>query len=246
MTEIAIAYDVPGLQEALELDARLGEGPELAKVGLELFTAAGPEVVRALRARGRRVFLDLKLHDIPNTVRGAAASAARLGAELLTVHAMGGRAMVSAAVEGAASAGNTRVIGVTVLTSLDGYALPPGFATPFHTGFVVAQLTHMVDDAGGHGVVCSAAELIFVRQFVGKQIYAVTPGIRSAGAPAHDQARVATIGQAVQAGSSLLVLGRAVTAAPDPAAALERARNERDQAARQLEAPAAQTSAAQP
>lgn len=246
MTEIAIAYDVPGLQEALELDARLGEGPELAKVGLELFTAAGPEVVRALRARGRRVFLDLKLHDIPNTVRGAAASAARLGAELLTVHAMGGRAMVSAAVEGAASAGNTRVIGVTVLTSLDGYALPPGFATPFHTGFVVAQLTHMVDDAGGHGVVCSAAELIFVRQFVGKQIYAVTPGIRSAGAPAHDQARVATIGQAVQAGSSLLVLGRAVTAASDPAAALERARNERDQAARQLEAPAAQTSAAQP
>ena len=240
MTEIAIAYDVPGLHEALELDARLGEGPELAKVGLELFTAAGPEVVRALRARGRRVFLDLKLHDIPNTVRGAAGSAARLGAELLTVHAMGGRAMVAAAVEGAASGGDTHVIGVTVLTSLDGYALPPGFATPFHTGFVVAQLTHMVGEAGGYGVVCSAAELPLVRQFAGQEVYAVTPGIRAAGAPAHDQARVATIAQAVEAGSSLLVLGRAITGASDPAAALERARSERDEAAGRLPAPAAQ------
>jgi len=202
--------------------------------------------VRALRARARRVFLDLKLHDIPNTVRGAARSAARLGAELLTVHAMGGRAMVVAAAQGAASGGNTRVIGVTVLTSLDGYALPPGFATPFHTGFVVAQLAQMVGEAGGHGVVCSAAELPFVRQFVGKEIYAVTPGIRSAGAPVHDQARVATIAQAVRAGSSLLVLGRAVTAAPDPAGALERARSERDEAAGQPGASAAPAPAAQP
>lgn len=230
MTEIAIAYDVPGLAEALALDARLGDGPELAKVGLELFTAVGPDVVRALRARGRRVFLDLKLHDIPNTVRGAAASAARLGAELLTVHAMGGRAMLAAAVEGAAKEGPTRVIGVTVLTSLDGYALPPGFATPFHTGFVVAQLAHLVDEVGGHGIVCSAGEVPFVRRFTGKPIYAVTPGIRAAGGATHDQARVTTIAQAVQAGSSLLVLGRAVTGATDPSAALERARAERDEA----------------
>ena len=240
MTEMAIAYDVPGLPEALALDARLGDGPELAKVGLELFTAAGPDVVRALRSRGRRVFLDLKLHDIPNTVRGAAASAARLGAELLTVHAMGGRAMVAAAVEGAAREGQTRVIGVTVLTSLDGYALPPGFATPFHTGFVVAQLAHLVNEVGGHGIVCSAGEVPFVRRFTGKEIYAVTPGIRSAGGATHDQARVTTIGQAVQAGSSLLVLGRAVTGAADPAAALAQARAERDQAQAAAPAPATQ------
>jgi orotidine-5'-phosphate decarboxylase len=230
MTEIAIAYDVPGMAEALALDARLGDGPELAKVGLELFTAAGPDVVRALRARGRRVFLDLKLHDIPNTVKGAAASAARLGAELLTVHAMGGRAMLAAAVEGAAREGATKVIGVTVLTSLDGYALPPGFASPFHTGFVVAQLAHLVSEVGGYGIVCSAGEVPFVRHFTGKPIYAVTPGIRAAGGATHDQARVTTIAQAVEAGSSLLVLGRAVTQAADPAAALERARAERDEA----------------
>jgi len=236
VTEIAIAYDVAGLDEALALDERLGQGPELAKVGLELFTAAGPDVVRALAERGRRVFLDLKLHDIPNTVRGAAASAARLGAELLTVHAMGGRAMVAAAVEGAARAGGkTRVIGVTVLTSLDGYALPPGFATPFHAGFVVAQLAQMVNEVGGHGIVCAAGEVPFVRRFTGKPIYAVTPGIRAAGGPTHDQARVTTIAQAVEAGSSLLVLGRAVTGAVDPAAALAAARAERDQA---LAAPA--------
>ena len=235
MTEIAIAFDVSGLREALDLEARLGAGPEYAKVGLELFTAAGPDVVRALRDRGRRVFLDLKLHDIPNTVRGATASAARLGAELLTVHAMGGRAMLAAAAEGAArGGGETRIIGVTVLTSLDGYGLPPGFATPFHTGFVVAQLAHLVDAAGGHGVVCSAAEVPFVRQFVGKPVYAVTPGIRAAGGAVHDQARVATIAQAVRAGSSLLVLGRAVSGAADPAAGLQAARAERDRAETEL------------
>src|SRR5262245_41088233 len=208
MAEIAIAFDVPVLEQALALDERLGQGPEFAKVGLELFTAAGPEVVRQLKARGRRVFLDLKLHDIPNTVRGAAASAARLGVDLLTVHAMGGRAMVVAAVEGVArGGGGTRVVGVTVLTSLDGYALPPGFASPFHTTLVVAQLARMVEETGAHGIVCSATDVPFTRQFVGKPIYAVTPGIRPAGGLVHDQARVTTVEEAVKAGSSMLVLG---------------------------------------
>ena len=103
VTRIAIAFDVQTLDEALVLDRRLGEGPEYAKIGLQLFTAAGPEAVRALSERGRRTFLDLKLHDIPNTVKGAAAEAARLGADLLTVHAAGGEAMVRAAVEGSAA-----------------------------------------------------------------------------------------------------------------------------------------------
>jgi len=130
--EFAIAFDVPTLDQALALDAKLGSGPEYAKVGLQLFTQAGPEAVRALSARGRRVFLDLKLHDIPNTVAGAAGEAAKLGAELLTVHAAGGQAMIRAAVDGIATAGGrTRVVAVTVLTSLDPNAMPPGFASPF-------------------------------------------------------------------------------------------------------------------
>jgi len=232
MTGIAVAFDVPGLDEALSLDERLGPGDEYAKVGLELFTAAGPEVVRQLKTRGRRVFLDLKLHDIPNTVKGAAASAARLGADLLTVHAMGGQAMVAAAVEGVAKGGaGTRIVGVTVLTSFDGYSIPPGFAQPFYTAIVVAQLADLVESAGGHGIVCSATELGAVNRMRRKPVFAVTPAIRPAGGASHDQARVTTVEQAVRAGSSLLVLGRAVTGAADPRAALEAVRAERDRAA---------------
>ena len=229
MTEIAIAFDVPGLDDALALDEQLGAGPEYAKVGLELFTATGPEVVRALKARGRRVFLDLKLHDIPNTVKRAAASAARLGADLLTVHALGGAPMVAAAVEGARG-GNTRVVAVTILTSFDAFSLPPGMSHPFHGMIVIPQLAEMAIGAGAHGIVCAARDLPFVQQFCRKPLFAVTPGIRPAGAPAHDQIRVSTVTEAVQLGSSLLVLGRTVTGAADPGAALAAARAERDAA----------------
>ncbi len=229
--EFAIAFDVATLEAALALDARLGAGPELAKVGLELFAAAGPAAVRALAERGRRVFLDLKLHDIPHTVRGAAASAARLGVELLTVHATGGGAMVAAAVDGIREAGGaTRVVAVTVLTSLDPAAMPPGFAHPFDLHAVAAALTDEAERAGALGVVCSAADLAGVRAKLGRSFYAVTPGIRPAGADAHDQRRVATVEAAVRDGASLLVLGRAITTAPDPAAALQAAREERDKA----------------
>ena len=229
--EFAIAFDVASLAEALALDARLGPGPELAKVGLELFAAAGPEAVRALKERGRRVFLDLKLHDIPNTVHGAAASAARLGADLLTVHASGGGAMIAAAVDGIrAAGGSTRVVAVTVLTSLDPAAMPPGFAQPFDLHAVAAALTAEAERAGALGVVCSAADLAGVRARLGRAFFAVTPGIRPAGADANDQKRVATVESAVRDGASLLVLGRAITAAADPAAALVAARTERDRA----------------
>jgi orotidine-5'-phosphate decarboxylase len=227
----AIAFDVPTLDAALALDRSLGDGPEYAKVGLELFAAAGPEAVRALKARGRRVFLDLKLHDIPNTVKGAAASAARLGADLLTVHATGGAEMVSAAVEGIREAGeNTRVVAVTILTSLDPAAMPPGFSKPFDLHGVAAALTELAERAGALGVVCSAADLSGVRARLGRDFYAVTPGIRPAGGATHDQKRVATVESAVRDGASLLVLGRAVTAASDPAGALAAARAERDRA----------------
>jgi orotidine-5'-phosphate decarboxylase len=229
--EFAIAFDVPTLEAALALDSKLGAGAELAKVGLELFAAAGPEAVRALKGRGRRVFLDLKLHDIPNTVKGAAGSAARLGADLLTVHATGGAAMVAAAVEGIREAGGrTRVVAVTLLTSLDPAAMPPGFVKPFDLHAVAAALTDEAERAGALGVVCSPADLSGVRAKLGREFYAVTPGIRPAGAEAHDQKRVATVESAVRDGASLLVLGRAITGAADPAAALAAARAERDRA----------------
>jgi orotidine-5'-phosphate decarboxylase len=227
--EFAIAFDVATLAEAIALDEALGEGPEMAKVGLQLFASEGPAAVRALTARGRRVFLDLKLHDIPNTVRGAAAAAGRLGAELLTVHATGGGEMIAAAVAGAGEAGGaTRVIAVTLLTSLDPSHMPPGFARPFDVIATAAALTTVAEQAGALGVVCSAAELEGLRAALGRPFYAVTPGIRMAGGETHDQKRVATIASAVRGGASLLVLGRAVTAAADPRAALEAARAERD------------------
>jgi orotidine-5'-phosphate decarboxylase len=225
--ELAIAFDVPSLAEALALEAKLPRGPEVAKLGLELFASEGPEVVRAFKARGRRVFLDLKLHDIPNTVRGAAASAARLGADLLTVHASGGEEMVAAAVRGIGEVGGaTRVVAVTILTSLDPAAMPPGFARPFELAATAAALTDVAERAGAHGIVCAAADLATLRTALGRPFFAVTPGIRPAGGDRHDQKRVATIDGAVRDGASLLVLGRAITAAPDPAAALLAAREE--------------------
>jgi orotidine-5'-phosphate decarboxylase len=236
MTEFAIAYDVPDLAAAVALDERLGQGPEIAKIGLELFAAEGPEAVRALTARGRRVFLDLKLHDIPNTVRGAARSAARLGAELLTVHAFGGGTMIAAAVAGAREGSRerpgpeTRIVAVTLLTSLDVRDLPPGFERPFSADLVLPLLVELAEASGALGVVCAATDLPALRAQLRRPFYAVTPGIRPTGGERNDQARVATITEAVRLGSSLLVLGRAVTGEFDPAAALAAARRERDAA----------------
>jgi orotidine-5'-phosphate decarboxylase len=231
VSEIAIAFDVATLERALELDEQLGRGPEVAKVGLQLFTAAGPDAVRALAARGRRVFLDLKLHDIPNTVEGAARAAAGLGADLLTVHAAGGREMIAAAVAGARAGGHgTRVVAVTLLTSLDPNSLPPGFQAPFHLAAIGPSLLEMVESAGGDGIVCAAADLPVYRSAGRRPLFAVTPGIRPAGTETHDQRRVTTITEAVRLGSGMLVLGRAITSSPDPGAALAAARAERDAA----------------
>jgi orotidine-5'-phosphate decarboxylase len=231
VSEIAVAFDVPTLEAALALDRSLGPGPEWAKVGLQLYTSAGPDAVRALRERGRRVFLDLKLHDIPNTVRGAAAEAARLGAELLTVHATGGPAMVGAAVEGAGGVNaDARVVAVTILTSLDPSSMPPGFQSPFRLEDVGQRLLSMSLAAGAAGIVCSPADLPAFQAAHGKPFFAVTPGIRPSGAPADDQQRVSTVSEAIANGAGLLVIGRAITRAPDPRAALEAAREERDRA----------------
>ena len=227
MSEFAIAFDVDSLEQALELDRRLGQGPEYAKVGLQLFTAAGPDAVRGLLARGRRVFLDLKLHDIPNTVEHAAAEAAKLGCEMLTVHALGGQDMIRAAVEGASRGDKgTRVVAVTLLTSQDPERLPPGFARPFALHRVLAEQLEMAELAGASGIVCSAADLPGIRAHHPMPFLAVTPGIRPAHMGHDDQRRVTTVADAVRLGAGILVLGRAVTAAPDPAAALAHARVE--------------------
>jgi orotidine-5'-phosphate decarboxylase len=188
--------------------------------------------VRALKERGRRTFLDLKLHDIPNTVKGAAAEAARLGADLLTVHAAGGEAMVRAAVEGIRGArGATEVVAVTLLTSLDPLALPPGFTKPFDLHHVQAQWLAMSLKAGAKGIVCSASDLPGIRKHHPEPFFAVTPGIRPAGVGADDQKRIATVFEAVRLGAGMLVLGRAVTAAVNPSAALETVRREARSAA---------------
>jgi orotidine-5'-phosphate decarboxylase len=227
MPQIAIAFDVTTLADALELDQRLGPGPELAKIGLQLYGAAGPAAIRALRERGRRVFLDLKLHDIPNTVRGAAAAASRLGPDLLTVHAMGGADMIAAAVDGARSAGPTEIVAVTLLTSLDPERLPPGFARPFDHHRVLAELLATSVGAGAKGIVCSASDLAGIRAHHPEPFYAVTPGIRPAThTGGDDQKRVATVAEAVREGASLLVIGRPVTGAANPARTLEALRAE--------------------
>jgi orotidine-5'-phosphate decarboxylase len=226
-SEIAIAFDVPALEEALALDRALGDGPELAKVGLELFASAGPDAVRALRDRGRRVFLDLKLHDIPNTVRGAAAAEGRTGAELVTVHGLGGEAMIAAAVEGAKQSSTaTRIVVVTLLTSLDPADPPAGLERPLSVDRVAAEILASAERAGALGIVCSARDLPGIQALHPEPFFAVTPGIRPAGSPSHDQQRVATIAEAAAAGASLVVLGRAITSARSPREALEIAREQ--------------------
>lgn len=216
--EPIIALDVPSLAEARALCARLGPQADFVKVGLELYTAEGPRVVEWLRGEGKRVFLDLKLHDIPNTVRGAARSASRMGVSLLTVHAYGGPAMVAAAVEGAGE--GTGVLAVTVLTSFDapslGVAL--GREAP-EVGGEVLRLAGIAAAAGAHGIVCSGHEVAAARSTY-PRLRPLVPGIRLAGGATHDQARITTPERAAADGAAYLVLGRAVTEASEPAAVL--------------------------
>jgi orotidine-5'-phosphate decarboxylase len=222
-----IALDVPGAAEAVALAERLGDACDFVKVGSELFTAAGPDVVDAVRRRtgshgsDRDVFLDLKLHDIPNTVRAAARRAAALGARLLTVHTTGGRAMLEAAVEGAGE--SCGVLAVTVLTSLDGAALGEAWGrTVSDVQGEVVRLSSLARSAGVRGVVCSGFEAEAVRAEHGDALEILVPGVRLAGGGAHDQKRVVTPGAAATAGATYVVIGRTVTQDSDPRAALAR------------------------
>ena len=218
---IIVALDTPRAETALALVDRIGPACGFYKVGLELFTAAGPSVAASLRKRGKHVFLDLKLHDIPNQVAGAVARAGELGVKFLTVHATGGREMLAAAA-GAAPASLT-LLGVTVLTSLDAAGLGALFGRRVDdAGAEAGRLARMVRDEGLGGVVCSAAEAARVRGTMGPGRCIVTPGIRPSGAPVHDQRRVRTAAEAFAAGATHIVVGRPVTGAPDPARAFAR------------------------
>ena len=218
--EPVLALDVPDAASAFALLERAGPAADFVKVGLQLFVAEGPLIVRELRERGKRVFLDLKLHDIPNTVAHAVKSAARLDVQLLTVHAGGGAAMLRAAAEAAGGTG-VALLGVTVLTSLDDAALAEAWGREaVHTGDEVARLAGLAARCGIPGVVASVHEIAAIRRATGDRLKVLTPGIRRAGDAAGDQARVATPAQAARLGSDYVVLGRSVTAAADPSAAL--------------------------
>jgi orotidine-5'-phosphate decarboxylase len=222
-----VALDVSSAADALALARLLGDRCRFYKVGSELFTAAGPDVVRALRGEaGADVFLDLKFHDIPNTVAGAVRSAAKLGARLVTVHASGGVPMLEAAHRAASdvAAGTCDVLAVTVLTSLDAAVLGRawGRSDGVETDHEVLRLAALAAETGLHGVVCSGPEAAAVRARFGDRLAPLVPGIRLAGGDAHDQVRVMTPAAAQRAGARYLILGRAVTAAADPRGAMER------------------------
>jgi orotidine-5'-phosphate decarboxylase len=193
----------------------------VAKVGLEAFSAHGPALVGEVLAVGMPVFLDLKLHDIPNTVERAARNAARLGVAMLTVHASGGEAMLRAAVAGAAGADRPpAVLAVTVLTSLDDGALA-SLGIPGGAADRVAAWAVLAQRCGCAGVVCSPHEAAVLRSALGPEFLLVTPGVRPAGESSGDQRRVATPREAIDAGAHLLVVGRPITGAADPVVAAE-------------------------
>lgn len=216
--KLIVALDVSSAAAAQRILAAVGDSAIAYKVGMQLYTAEGPQVVRDLVASGRRVFLDLKYHDIPNTVAAAVREAGQLGASMLTVHAAGSTKMLLAAVE-AARATNPAllVLGVTVLTSLDGDDLEK-IGVPGTVEDEVVRLAALAVGNGCHGIVTSAREAAAVRTKLGDKFALVTPGVRPAGRAHGDQARVVTPAEAIAAGASHIVVGRPITEAADPAA----------------------------
>lgn len=214
---IIVALDTDSPEKALSTVGSLSGEVGLFKVGMELFPRGGPELVRTIRNEGYGVFLDLKFHDIPNTVAGAVRSAADLGVRFATVHASGGRAMLAAAAEAAAGTGTT-LLAVTVLTSMDDADLADvGFSLGARDA--VLRLADLAVSSGIGGIVCSANEAAAVRARLGKDVVLVTPGVRMPGGEAGDQKRVVTPSEAVARGADYIVVGRPVTRAKDPAAA---------------------------
>ncbi|HEV2645070.1 MAG TPA: orotidine-5'-phosphate decarboxylase [Acidobacteriaceae bacterium] len=228
---LIVALDFSSADEALRLVDQLQHTCRWFKVGMELYYAAGNEIIDRLLQRDLKVFLDLKLHDIPNTVAGAIRSVAGAGASLLTLHAGGGEQMMRAAAQAASSPGAPELLAVTVLTSMDSAQLSAAGVVPTEDPAVMVQsqvlrLAHLARTSGINGLVCSAEEVATVREAMGPNARLVVPGIRPAASPASstpdtpdDQRRIATPAQAIARGASMLVVGRPITQAPDPAAA---------------------------
>jgi len=219
-----VALDVPTASAAMALVGELGDACGFYKVGNELFTAAGPSVVAAIREQGRRVFLDLKFHDIPNTVAGGVRSAAKLGASLVTVHASGGAAMLRAAADAARDAGGgCRVLAVTVLTSLSAEAAAEawGRGASLDVEAEVLRLAQSAAEAGADGVVCGGSEARAVFERFDDRLSILVPGVRAAGGGSQDQARVVTPREAAAAGARYIVVGRMVTGASDRRQAMQ-------------------------
>ena len=222
-----MALDVSTATEAQKLVQRVGDAAGIYKVGLQLFTAEGPSLVKSLVGSGKRIFLDLKLHDIPNTVAHAVKSAAELGVYMLTVHASGGAAMLRAATE--AAAGRINILGVTVLTSLNDEDMQE-IGVSGRISDQVLRMASLARSAGCQGIVTSPREALMVRKSMGEGFAIVTPGVRPAGAEMHDQQRTATPAQAISNGASHIVVGRPITHATDPTRAAEAIISEMEQA----------------
>jgi orotidine-5'-phosphate decarboxylase len=217
---LAVALDIADEHEAMKLVDRLGQTCQWFKVGMELYYATGNSIVHQLRDRGFDVFLDLKLHDIPNTVAGAVRSATRAGASLLTIHASGGTAMMSAAAEAASAPGSPRLLAVTVLTSMDASELA-GIGITASPAEQVLRLARLAQASGIDGMVCSPEEVAALRKETGPDTLLVIPGIRPTGSAIGDQKRIATPAEAIAHGASMLVVGRPITRATDPAQAAQ-------------------------
>lgn len=212
---VIVALDFETSSEAMALVNALGESADSYKVGLQLLTEAGPQLVRDLVSMGKDVFLDLKIHEIPNSVSGAVAAAGRLGATMVTVHASGGSAVLRAAVEAAKPYPKLRVLALTVITSLTDKDLPEIGLAP-SVGEQVLRLAKLAATAGCHGVVASAQEALLIREVLPPEMLVVTPGIQLPDSKASDQARIATPLTAATAGASHIVVGRAIARASAP------------------------------
>ncbi len=219
--KLIVALDVSSAAAAQKIVAAVGDSAFTYKVGMQLYTAEGPHVVRDLVASGRRVFLDLKYHDIPTTVGAAVREAAQLGVSMLTVHASGGNKMLRAATDAAGSVNpSLLVLAVTVLTSMDTRDLEE-IGVPARLVDQVIRFSKLAMSSGCRGVVASALEAPALRRELGSEFEIVTPGVRPAGSGHGDQARVVTPADAIAAGVTRMVVGRPITAAPDPAAAAQ-------------------------
>lgn len=218
MDRIIVALDVPGAEAAFSLVDRLGDAVSYYKVGAPLFTRVGPEVIGELKKRGKRVFLDLKYHDIPNTVARAVESAAALEVDMLTVHATGGAAMMRAA-RAAAGDGGLRILAVTMLTSFGIDDAEQVWGKQLNSlREEVSRLAVLAAESGADGVVASALEAEAIKRRHGAGFLVITPGIRPPGSETGDQVRTGTPGEAVRAGADYIVVGRPVIEAPDPRA----------------------------